>query len=109
MITAKEARRKSSVGTRVDSHMRGIELLIIDATEKGLFNTTYNHGLLEHAERNHENDALVMTEILKRLDDLGYRTNSKYCEPLPTGCPIDQWNPFNGFIDIYWNSTEEED
>lgn len=109
MITAKEARIKSLTGTQVNAHMRNIELLIMDTIEKGAFNAVYHHCLFEKPERDHENDALVMSEILKRLGDLGYRTNSKYCEPLPMGCPCDQWNPLNGFIEIYWNSEEKED
>lgn len=97
MISAKEARRKTLLNTKLKDIMGEIERSINNAIEDGQNSTDilFRQSL----------DPYILETLTKELESLGYIVAYKPADPLPIGCPVDQWN-FNDYLLISWKVEE---
>lgn len=83
MIKADEARKRTLLNTELKQYMKDIEKGVIDAAERGQYHVyVYFQDNLD--------DKLVDI-LVNELASLGYSGTYKPAEPLPPGCPSDQW------------------
>ena len=92
MITAKEARQRSMVNSKLKDVMGRMEEYVQDAIKRGDTSTSIpTKGFtLEEADA-----------ILSEFQRLGYMVTYETPKPLPPGCPSDQWD-FNGYLELDW-------
>lgn len=98
MITAEEAKRKSSVIGGTSKYMTEIEREINQSIERGETSAFISHNIME------KNGDKLRNAIVSDLTKLGYIVEFKYAREKPLLCPDSQWDydNNNGEIIIYW-------
>ena len=97
MINAKEAKRKSILCGIAKNLMLDAEKQINKAIEKGKLEVDIQYG-----EGNAE---LIQTVIMPELKSLGYFVAFRAAEPIPPGCPSDQWMDWD-VLHISWEEAK---
>lgn len=92
MITAKEARRRSMVNSKLKDVMDCMEEYVQDAIKRG----DTSASMPTKGFTLEEEDA-----ILSEFQRIGYVVKYDPPRPLPPGCPTDQWD-FNGYLKLEW-------
>ncbi len=92
MLSAKEAKNKTIIKTECSETMKRLEEVINNQIDKGCYTASVR---LLHEKK--DNIAI----IIDQLTNLGYKVNYTLEEPLPLGCPSDQWD-FNSILSITW-------
>lgn len=82
MITAKEAKRKTLLKTKLKQYMELIWKEINQAIDTG--DMSVSVSLVTR------NDDIIQT-IITEMESLGYKVKYIPEKPAPTGCPSDQW------------------
>lgn len=98
MINARTAKRESLLNSKALAYMSNIETMINRAVKEGHMSATTNHGI----EDNHDGKQLA-NAIKDKLVELGYVIEFEFAQPLPSGCPSDQWQFENGHITVKWD------
>jgi hypothetical protein len=102
MIKASEAKRKSIINSKGKKYLDELEKHINHAIKDGLCSATTSIDLTEsNAAYNNEN-LEIRNAVVEELVQLGYTVDFKYAKPLPSGCPSDQWDFYNGHIKVTW-------
>lgn len=100
MIKASEAKRKSIINSKGKKYLEELEVKINRAIEDGVYSAYISISLLE--PKNNTENQEIMDAVVKELVNLGYKVDLKFAEPLPAGCPSDQWQFSNGHIRVEW-------
>lgn len=82
MITAKEAKRKTLLKTKLKQSMEIIEKEINRATDSGDMSVSVSLTIRENE---------LIQNIITEMESLGYKVKYIPEKPEPTGCPSDQW------------------
>lgn len=98
MINAQTAKRESLLNAKALTYMSNIETVINKAVKEGRMSATTNHRI----EDNYDGKQLA-NAIKDKLVELGYVVEFRFAQPLPSGCPSDQWQFENGCITIKWD------
>lgn len=96
MITAREARDKTKYNSLILDLEKKIEKGIQKAIDEGKYECIIDidTGTPDY----------VRDEIKKELDKLGYKHKIPAYEPMPYGCPSEQWRYYDKII-INWESN----
>lgn len=99
MITAKEARNKVLLQTKLKERMDRIEKSINTAIRDNRMwsSIMYNSDLPDEE----------LIPIKEELEKLGYSVTYTPSKPLPLGCPADQWD-FGSYLKVSWDKEETE-
>ena len=96
MMSAKEAKRKALLQTDYRRYKDEIEKQIEKAVSDGLL---FVRIRIDFMTREYEKEIIEI--ISGELELLGYRTQYSLAEPLPPGCPSDQWDCY-GYFYVSW-------
>lgn len=102
MIKASEAKRKSLINSKGKKLLEKLERQIIRAVDDGVFSASISIDLLEQKNGFDTENKELMDAVVKELVNLGYKVDFKFADPLPAGCPSDQWQFSNGHIRVEW-------
>lgn len=102
MIKASEAKRKSLINSKGKKLLEKLEKQIIRAVDDGLCSARVSIGILKPENEFHTENQELMDAVEKELVNLGYKVELKFADPLPAGCPSDQWQFENGYIKVEW-------
>lgn len=102
MIKAAEANIKSTLNGAAKTYIDRIEKAINEAILKGLYSTTVAIDLTDSNNYEPFDNRKVKEIIVAELSCLGYAVEFEYAKPLPSGCPLDQWQFNNGHITVSW-------
>lgn len=92
MISAKEAYEESMLHSVLKNEMDTIEKSIVLATESGRTYVVIPLGAKGYTHA-------VRTAIMKKLENLGYKTEYTPAKPIPANPSYDQWD-FNAYLRI---------
>lgn len=92
MLSAKEAKNKTIIKTECSEILKRLEEEINSQIDKGCYTASVN--LL----REKKDNIAIITE---QLTNLGYKVTYTPAEPLPPGCPSDQWD-FYSTLSVTW-------
>ena len=96
MINAYEARRRTVMATKCKDIMKEIEISIDEATKAGFYDTSIS---LDNPDKK------IIDALCEELTKLDYKVRYDPAEPLPIGCPSDQWD-FYSHLWIGWKLKE---
>ena len=96
MITATEARDKTKYNSLILDLEKEIEKGIQKAIDEGKYICIMDIKT--------DTPDYVRDEIRKKLTELGYKSDIPVYEPMPYGCPSDQWRYYDT-IRISWESN----
>jgi len=102
MIKASEAKRKSIINSKGKKYLDELETKINRAVKEGKQSAYIGIGLTEPDSAFYPENQDIRDAVVEELVKLGYKVDFKYAEPLPTGCPSDQWMFDNGHIKVEW-------
>ena len=102
MIKASEAKRKSLINSKGKKLLDRLERQINCAVDDGLCSASISIGLTKPDNAFHTENQELMDAVVKELVNLGYKVEFKFADPLPAGCPSDQWSFDNGHIKVEW-------
>lgn len=97
MINAQTAKRKAILNTKALNFMSNIESQIEYEVSKGSMKVIITHHFKDDPEGNE-----ILDAVKEKLIELGYSVKLRFAEPIPYGCPTDQWDYNNGNINISW-------
>lgn len=100
MISAKEARQKTLLNTKLKTVMKLIEEQINRTIEIGWYSTSVGFS--------QDLDQYLLETLTKELESLGYVVKYEPSKSCPYGCRADQWD-FNSYLKIGWESEEYND
>lgn len=103
MINANEARNRTKLHADTKDILNRIEDSIKTAIDNGMYNTKIYINLCDNIH-----NCGVRDTIISEMGSLGYNVNFVFAKPCPSGCPFDQWDPYNGFITISWENKEKK-
>lgn len=99
MISASEAREISNSAFFLKELREEIEAKVMEATEKGEFDTIVYHP----HQRGTKKFEYLESYVKKELSKLGYSCEVRAHTDKPLGCPEDQWDySDNGYIVLKW-------
>lgn len=102
MISASVAKRKSIINSKGKQYLDSLETYINRAIREGSRTATMGIDLVEPVGLFGKENQEIKEAIVEELVNLGYTVDFEFAEPLPEGCPSDQWQFSNGHIRVEW-------
>lgn len=103
VMTAKEMYRKAMISSKAKELMDDVMKKIMKQSSNGHF------ALRMAVDDRDENDHEIIQAVRNELIANGYKVKFDPTQPLPSGCPSDQWD-FYAYLNVGWGKdvVEEE-